>query len=224
MNGNPRTCEEVRVELGVYVLGALDSAERLSVDEHLAQCSACRSEVSGLAELPPLLGRLSEAEVTDGLSVAPPPSMLDGLLREVTAERRRVRRRGLLAVAAVGLVAVLGAGVGVAAVTSGGQPEQVIRTAAATPEGISANAGLRPVGDGTAITLEISGVRAGEHCRLVAVTDAGRQQVVSEWQVDYSGVAGVHASAAGPPEDLEALRVETDSGTRLVDLPVPSRA
>lgn len=59
----PQGCDEIRHALGVYVLGAIDPAERTAVDRHLAACSACRDELAALAGLPALLGRLTLSEV-----------------------------------------------------------------------------------------------------------------------------------------------------------------
>jgi hypothetical protein len=55
-------CEEARISLGVYVLGAIDPAERAMVEGHLATCQACRDELAGLAGLPALLARVSTDE------------------------------------------------------------------------------------------------------------------------------------------------------------------
>lgn len=45
-------CAEARLSLGVYVLGAIDPAERALVDSHLAGCRDCRDELAGLAGIP----------------------------------------------------------------------------------------------------------------------------------------------------------------------------
>lgn len=64
-------CGEARISLGVYVLGAIDPAERALVDAHLATCRDCRDELAGLAGLPALLARVSAEEAAalaeDGL-------------------------------------------------------------------------------------------------------------------------------------------------------------
>ena len=60
----PGGCDEIRHALGVYVLGAIDPAERTVVDRHLATCPDCRDELAGLAGLPALLGRVTLAEVS----------------------------------------------------------------------------------------------------------------------------------------------------------------
>ncbi|HTX83832.1 MAG TPA: zf-HC2 domain-containing protein [Streptosporangiaceae bacterium] len=50
-------CAEIRLELGVYVLGVIGSADRSVVDAHLACCADCRDELAELAGLPGLLSR-----------------------------------------------------------------------------------------------------------------------------------------------------------------------
>ena len=68
-------CPEARISLGVYVLGAIDPAERALVDAHLATCRDCRDELAGLADLPALLARVSteEAIALRRRPTAPPP-------------------------------------------------------------------------------------------------------------------------------------------------------
>ena len=51
-------CGDIRLALGVYVVGAIDPAERAIVDAHLSHCPDCREELAGLAGLPALLGRV----------------------------------------------------------------------------------------------------------------------------------------------------------------------
>ena len=51
------TCQTA-VSLGVYVLGAADTSERLRVEAHLPGCAACRAELARLAPLPGLLARV----------------------------------------------------------------------------------------------------------------------------------------------------------------------
>ena len=40
-------CTDARLSLGVYVLGAIDPAERALVDAHLLTCRDCRDELAG---------------------------------------------------------------------------------------------------------------------------------------------------------------------------------
>jgi len=137
----PGGCDEIRHALGVYVLGAIDPAERTVVDRHLATCPDCRDELAGLAGLPALLGRLTPAEVASlgpdagapgaqdqaaqpspGNPVAgaaePPAALLRSILAEAARRRARRRRDAVLAVAAAAVV-LAGAGTGVRAWVAG---------------------------------------------------------------------------------------------------------
>jgi anti-sigma factor RsiW len=42
-------CAQARLELGVYLLGAIEPAQRALVGRHLAACPQCRAELAGLA-------------------------------------------------------------------------------------------------------------------------------------------------------------------------------
>jgi hypothetical protein len=82
--GPPRWgCAEARIALGVYVLGAIDPAERVLVDAHLATCDACQAELAELDGLPALLAlvpaeeaiALAEGLPGDDLIMGPPPAI-----------------------------------------------------------------------------------------------------------------------------------------------------
>ena len=105
-------CAQARNELGVYVLGAIGSAERAQVGRHLASCPRCREELAGLAGLPGLLRRVSPDVAmqawADDASGARPGPPLDRLISRMS--RIRLRRR--LTAAAVALVIGLAAATG----------------------------------------------------------------------------------------------------------------
>src|SRR5262252_2955000 len=143
-------CRQIRQALGVYVLGAIDPAERAQVDEHLATCLECREELASLAGLPAMLRkvpvveaeRLAAAEDDPELTGMPSPEMLTSLLGR-TANVRRIRRwRGLAAAAAVALVAVAGG----AAVTNALQPSGAQPTTSANAPAWHRTTGTGPGG------------------------------------------------------------------------------
>jgi len=120
-------CSEARLSLGVYVLGAIDPAERALVDSHLAGCRECRDELAGLAGLPALLSRVGTEEAmalaaTDwpgatpaggagkdaGEGKAPPPELLGTVLNLTAARRRRRRWREAGLGAAAALIIAVG--------------------------------------------------------------------------------------------------------------------
>ena len=55
-------CPEARISLGVYVLGAIDPAERALVDAHLAACRECRDELAGLIAPRPLQAQVGRGD------------------------------------------------------------------------------------------------------------------------------------------------------------------
>ncbi len=195
-------CGEVRQLLGVYVVGAIDPAERSVVDKHLASCSACRDELAGLAGLPALLGRVSleEAERPGGQAAAtkPPDRLLDSMLDEM-AKRRKARHRrsvlmGVVAVAASAVVAV-GAFAGVDALVTGSGAGGQHHVAAApnwdTGSGhdvatsVRAIVRYRPQSWGTEISVWLAGVPAGTRCQLVVTDGSGRHTMAGSWEALY---------------------------------------
>src|SRR6516165_6326798 len=105
-------CAEARPSLGVYVLGAIDPAERALVDSHLTTCRDCRDELAGLAGLPALLARVGREEAMalaaanerpawEEEALAPPDRLVGNVLDLASARRRRrTWREGIFGVAA----------------------------------------------------------------------------------------------------------------------------
>lgn len=106
-------CREVRQELAIYVLGAIEPGGRDVVDRHVAGCADCRGELAALAGLPALLRRVPAGEAVALLGGEAGSSRRDDLpsgpvLRQMLARahrdgRRRVRIR-VAAAAAAGLI------------------------------------------------------------------------------------------------------------------------
>lgn len=68
------TCQHT-MTLGVYLLGALDPAERSAFESHLSYCEICRGELVRLAPLPGLLNQITPDDFADSL---PPTSVESG--------------------------------------------------------------------------------------------------------------------------------------------------
>jgi len=127
------TCAGIRLQLGVYLTGAIAQADRATLVRHLAACADCRAELAGLAALPALLRRppvRAAAQAPPAADAVPIYAVPAGagtgdaagadaawsgdagprrLARRV-ARRRRRRRRWLLAAAAFVLAAAAGTG------------------------------------------------------------------------------------------------------------------
>jgi Putative zinc-finger len=189
-------CRHIRQALGVYVLGAIDPAERARVDEHLATCPECREELASLAGLPAMLRkipvveaeRLAAAEEDPELTGMPPPEMLTSLLGR-TANVRRIRRwRGLAAAAAVALVAVAGgAAVTNALEPNGSRPSAPTnvttwhQTTGTGPAGAHLTVRYRHKTWGTQMEVNVTGVRPGSVCEFQVTNKAGGHTVVGSW-------------------------------------------
>lgn len=112
-------CDEVRMALGAYVLGSLDSREAADVYEHLGWCPFCRVEADEFLGLPALLGRVTEADIEQ--AARPPRAVLDRMLK-VTARRRRITQ-AVLTVAASLVIGVVGGAIWIyASQGPGGSP------------------------------------------------------------------------------------------------------
>lgn len=152
MNDGP--CARARLELGVYLLGAMEAAQRVQVDSHLAACPWCREELAGLAGLAALLGKVPAGEA---MRLAPDGSGAAGPPLEVLAGRvaRTRRRRRVSAAAVIMLIA------GIAAVFA----PPALHPAAALPP---AAAAPRWAGTTEAANL-VTGARGGHPIRTRAV-------------------------------------------------------
>ena len=203
------------IDLGCYVLGSLDPAERAKIEEHLGDCDVCRAELVSLAGLPGLLSRVSPQEAAAGLPETP-PQLLEGLLARA-AEQRRTRRHRLMAAAAA-LILVAGGIVG--GVELAHPSGQVHATTTAADGPVHASVRLVGTSTGTKITLSLSGVPSGEECRMVAISKDGSSHDAGSWWASYSGGAVVNETAALAPAEIAALRVETRTGRALVTIPL----
>jgi anti-sigma-K factor RskA len=74
------TCDDVRELSGSYVLGALDAADRDTVDAHLSTCPEAHAEIAELASVLPVL----DASVPE---VEPPLALKSRLLAAAAADR-----------------------------------------------------------------------------------------------------------------------------------------
>jgi anti-sigma-K factor RskA len=186
-------CLHIRQTLGVYVLGAIDPAERATVDAHLAGCPECREELAGLAGLPALLGRVpfGEAERITGFyseRSMPAEQADDTTLAPVLAKvahQRRVRRwRGLAAAAAVVLAASTAATVSMhvadaPAAVHWQQHDQM--TNSATHMSLAVNYASQP--GGTKLEAQVTGLPAGTDCDFWVIGPGGSKWPAGSWTV-----------------------------------------
>lgn len=218
---------------GAYVLGALSADDRRDYEEHLRDCSRCRTDVADLGGLPGLLSRIEPghalalidadqpAEARRGDPLAPPPDLADRLHRRA----RQRRRRPLLVAAAAGIAAA------VLVVFS------VLGVRTLTTPGPALTADLQPtvaIGSNTELTASVrlyrkkwgtevdtqcrharsssttAGVdEAGERYGLYLVDAAGHKTLVSSWLGIPESPITTTAATATRVEDIRRLELRS---------------
>jgi Putative zinc-finger len=231
-------CPEARISLGVYVLGAIDPAERALVDAHLATCRDCRDELAGLAGLPALLARVSleeavaladtgePAAAADG--TPEPPRELLGTVLDLTAARRRRRRRleaflGLAAalVIAAGVFGGLRLGSGATPANSAQGPAALyvgpvsgpMETATGKSGTMTATVSYTQMGWGTALDTKVTGIPVGTNCQLWVIDSSGHRTLVSNWVTDnLEGRVWYPGSVGMSSKDVAGFEVTVGQG------------
>jgi hypothetical protein len=199
-------CTEARTSLGVYVLGAIDPAERALVDAHLTTCQECRDELAGLAGLPALLARVNPDEISRicpddavGNAIpaavgvvsqeAPPEELLGTVLDLAQARRRRSRWRFAAAAAAVvalagglfgGLSSMASTRTIVLPVQSGTSQWETVQTTSKIT-GASASVAYSHELWGDAFEVLVDHIPVGTTCELWVVHPDGTRTEVAAW-------------------------------------------
>ena len=195
-------CTDARLSLGVYVLGAIDPAERALVDAHLVTCRDCRDELAGLAGLPALLARVNPDEISritsddtvranTGADDRPPGELIGTVLDLAAARRRRTRWR--FAAAAAAVVAIAGGLFGglssitttrtVAIPVSPGGTHWDTVEATNPVTGASASVAYSHEMWGDAFEVLVDRIPVGTTCQLIVVHPDGTRTPVAQWTV-----------------------------------------
>lgn len=216
MTGGGPTCREIRQLLGVFVVGAIEPADRDLVDEHLPQCQGCRDELASLAGLPAMLSRVPASDVArlDGNVLnlperaEPSPDLLNSLLRRVAARRKARMWRGVVAAAAAAVIAI-GGTVGVFNLTGNGSAHSDVASAANRQDGVAAVVDYSSAGGWTAMRVRVSGISPGTYCRFWVVTKSGLLEPAGSWTVTTAGYGSrwYAASSSVAPQSVHAFKI-----------------
>jgi hypothetical protein len=233
-------CTDAKLSLGVYVLGAIDPAERALVDTHLVTCRDCRDELAGLAGLPALLARVNpdeisricaddtvRAETYAGAGDRPPEELIGTVLDLAEARRRRTRWRFLATAAAV--VAIAGGLFGgLSSITTTRTVPVPVSPAgtnwetveAAGRGGVSASVAYSHELWGDAFEVLVDKIPVGTTCQLWVVHPDGTRTQVAAWttakdegNVWYSG------SMAASAQPISKFEITADHKVLLTAVP-----
>lgn len=223
--------EHDRSQLGAYALGALEPDEVREVDEHLATCAECRTEVAELEEMKYFLGEVPPEAFLDG-----PPEGGDLLLQRTLREVRALtpesapmpipvkrRSRWLLVAAAVLVVAgALGGGVAIGRSTA---PDNApvagskVVTATDTTTGTTMVTTVEPRGGWSWIRVNLKGLKAGAECEMFVTDTSGRTWGAGSWVVSPKAAREGSAFGGGvlvPLDQVRSVEIKTVQGQRVV--------
>ena len=241
MTSSTMECPEAKISLGVYVLGAIEPAERAQVDAHLATCQECRDELAGLAGLPALLARVSREEAFaladtgdspfpfPGIEPPEPPRELLATVLDLTEARRR-RRRWRDAGIGVAAAAIVAAGVfgGLQLKSSPAQPtvaagaqsnlyvgpqNGAMATATGQSGGMTATVSYSSMGWGTYVDTKVKGIPVGTNCQLWVIDAKGNRVLAGSWVTDnLEGSVWYPSSVGMSDKDIAGFEVTVGHG------------
>jgi hypothetical protein len=234
------TMHEQHVDIDAYVAGQLTPDQAAEVEQHIAGCEECRQETDTLREMQEFLGEVPPEALLEGYP-EDADLVLQKTLRQMRSESSAAKRqtRFLTAAAAVVVAAALvTGGVFVGQSTSGSsdpiaggtqtptatQPPGV-RFASTTDAATGARITVRvtPAAGWVRLNAAVSGIPAGEKCRLIVVSKDGTQESAGSWVVPNKEVADgttLDGAALIAPNDVATVMVENTDGKRYVSTSV----
>jgi hypothetical protein len=199
------TCP-MMMSLGVYVLGAADSAERRRLEAHLPGCQECQTELRRLAPLPGLL-----ADIPKSFREATPSPLRQPGQPSRAPTHGRARRRWAAAAAAC-MAAGVGGGLWLSGV-GGSQTPAMTLTGTNPATHVTATAILTATSWGSSIQLQVSGLPENVECRLIVRSLNGHSEVSGAWDSWQKGPVNIPASASWLPSDIASLQVTTSAAS-----------
>ena len=210
----------MNVEIGAYVLHALEEDEALALERHVAGCPQCQEELRDLEFTAlSLLSLLSANESTlwqfdgrartgtrDTHAVVPPASPTAS--GRSCPGCRGTRRRDVGSRPA-------------RSTTRHRRPTATVIQAADPATHVRASVSVAGQADGTRLHLSLVGAYPKGWCSLVAHSRDGRTDTAATWRAELGGTADVAGMTGIPAEDLSELDVVTDTGVVLVTIPIP---
>jgi len=243
------TCQHT-MTLGVYLLGALEPAERSEFESHLSYCDICRGELVRLAPLPGLLNQITQDDFADERLPAghegtiatrvpiqsqpitepvpipvPLPPVTDTPRPRARPARDRPPKRYWQVAAAAAAVVVLAVGgvFGWRAIEAASPPvAQGVTWSASTEDG-AAHADARLVDHewGTEIQAKVEGLPPGKKCYLVVYDHYGNREVAGWWGTDHDPNVEIPASTSIQRSKISRLEFKLDEATVALTIPAP---
>lgn len=152
-------CRHVQGALAMRALGRADELDA-ALDDHLATCPACRSELDDLRGVAGAVLLADPATPRD--TTHPPVDLPQRILAQVGAETARLRWRRAVALAAAAVILLVSAGFMVARFGGDHATKDASGISLVGEDGASATAQLIAHQWGTEVALDVAGLSDGE--------------------------------------------------------------
>jgi hypothetical protein len=228
--------------LGVYLLGALEPAERSAFESHLSYCDMCRTELVRLSPLPGLLNQITPEDFADELppsatAAVPVATAIAPITEPVPLPRLpeppgtpvhepvdtpRQRRYWRVAAAAAAVVVLAVAGVFGWGALRQPPPAGEGVTWSVEAGATSVRARLVEHEWGTEIQSEIHGLPPGRKCYLKVYDHYGKWEIAGWWGTDHDPNAEIPASTSlqrGKIAKLEYLLDDKETVVATIQAP-----
>ncbi|TDX04055.1 anti-sigma factor [Kribbella sp. VKM Ac-2566] len=232
------TCPQADA-IGLYVLGGLDTDERLEMERHIRACASCQDAVQQVAHLPGVLHSLTLEDVValqlddadpgewQPLSISSAPASLPKAANVVPGDSsitrlRRASTRTLLAATAAVVLVVAGGLIGRQISDDPASPPQaeggVTWSATDGVGGIDTQVQLSSRSWGTDIQIHMNDLAPGQRCMLVVYTRSGQSEATGWWTTSNIPEADVPASSSFALSDITRVDVVKADQTILASL------
>ncbi|MGX7679692.1 zf-HC2 domain-containing protein [Jatrophihabitans sp. DSM 45814] len=232
IDGTPAGPDHDRFQFddALYVLGSLDTDDRIVYETHLADCPRCQAQVAELSSVPQMLRK---ADVTAWRPEPLPDTLLPRLMRQVREQRRGRRWRTAAIAAVAACVITLLSVVAVTAIRHSSEPTPYTFAALST-EGaqVQATVKVTKADHGTNLLVRCwdylgsnpyptssPGSAPGmqsEGYRLIVINKAGVQQDRGGWMP--GGDIELSTSTSWPEEAISAIQIVDAQGTPLLQV------
>ncbi len=200
--------EEYADWASAYTLGALDSAERKTFEQHLSTCSTCIGELALLAPLPGLIAKVEPGDLAIGTSTAKGLAVQAAAgreLREIQKRSRMWRLTAAVATSAAALLAVM--------MFVGGDSAPISSPVAAsltTNQAETALVATSAKAWGTEITISLTGIPPRSSYRLWAIDTSGNWSNAASWSTTPNGATKLIGATEIPAADLERILITSE--------------
>ncbi|WP_035749048.1 zf-HC2 domain-containing protein [Arthrobacter sp. 35W] len=238
MNTDPADHAALQHLVGAYILGGLESQERVLFEQHLALCPACTGEVDSLQSLSGFLdaipaesaialaspgtpsGRATAADGgssdRDGAQRPVEAAGVGNLLDKLAARRRRSHWRAAALVSGVA-AAFLAIGLVAGPVLTGPPKPEESYTISAT-SGPQVQLGLLKKAWGTELALDGTSLPASGILSLWVKDTSGNYDRAASWNATAAGKANVTGATPVPIEDMASIEIRDASGQKIAVL------